>query len=603
MPKAYVWGATNASVTSWTDTATTNNDGSTVTQRFYRVQRLLGSPIAAGGESSVALRQDGTLWAWGDSDGDLGDGLDSNMQRADGSYVEPYLPYPSDVANATSCGVQTITNAAVVAAGGDDYTVVVDATGTVWTFGENDQGQLGNESEQAYSGSMYPVPFPVSGPLGFTNVVSVAAGYQHTLALCANGSVWAWGSNQNGTDGTGNGQLGAGYLGGALSTNSPVQSRIPTGTFIVAIAAGNGFSLAVDTNGFVWGWGGNEVGEIGATPTPGRDASTNLPTLVAGISSVIAIAAGDNYAGVGGGGHSIALTADKRVWTWGDNGLGELGNGTTGGYDPAPTVVANLSNVVAIAGGVGFTLAVTSNGQVYAWGDNTFGELGTNTSAVASANHPMLVAGITNVVWVSAPRSDDGLGNVFTTNAYFGGVHAMAMTVNQGTNQYWGWGDNSYGSIGNVTNGGATNQISQYTPAGPLQFCTRCQRTVQLGTGGGSSVVTAQCNGTLYLYFNTDNFNAAGGSYNATFNSSNVTVLATNYAGIAVGPVTNGGVYSYSASGACLIKFADPDTATDPNGNATNTGMAWDCSEISVINIMNAPCPTAQCFSLVGKIQ
>jgi hypothetical protein len=141
IPQAYVWGQTNASWTTWTDTATTNDDGSTITERFYRVQRILGSPIAAGGESSVTLRPDGTLWAWGNNDGNLGDGLNSGTQTADGGYyVELYLPYPSDVADAVSCGVQSITNAAVVAAGGDDYTVVVDATGTVWAFGENTWG-------------------------------------------------------------------------------------------------------------------------------------------------------------------------------------------------------------------------------------------------------------------------------------------------------------------------------------------------------------------------------------------------------------------------------------------------------------------------------
>ena len=244
VPQAYVWGATNASATSWTDTATTNNDGSTVTQRFYRVQRLLGSPIAAGGESSVVLRPDGSLWAWGNSDGDLGDGLNFyfNFMRSDGSFVEMYLPYPSDVANVTSCGLQTITNAAVVAAGGDDYTVVVDATGTVWTFGENGAGQLGNGSAIDPQDS----PFPISGPLGFTNVVNVAAGFQHTLALCANGTVWAWGNDCFGPkDRDGNcqadGALGVGnFLSnlGLSKTNTPLQSQIQTGTVIVAIAAG-----------------------------------------------------------------------------------------------------------------------------------------------------------------------------------------------------------------------------------------------------------------------------------------------------------------------------------------------------------------------------
>ncbi|MGO9528021.1 MAG: RCC1 domain-containing protein [Verrucomicrobiia bacterium] len=641
VPQAYVWGATNASATSWTDTATTNADGSTVTQRFYRVQRILGSPVAAGGESSVVLRPDGSLWVWGTSDGELGDGLVFNFSfmRADGSFVETYLPYPSDVANAASCGVQTITNAVVVAAGGDDYTVVVDATGTVWTFGENGAGQLGNGSAIDPQAS----PFPISGPPGFTNVVSVAAGFQHTLALCANGTVWAWGNDAfgNGELTNANGALGLGNLLlnlGLSKTNTPFQSQIPPGTVIVAIAAGDAFSLAVDTNGLVWGWGDNEYGEIGAGAPSGVGTldGTNVPTLVQGVTNVIAIAAGANSStsdgSIKGGGHSIALTADKRVWTWGDNELGELGNGTTGGYDPTPTVVTNLTNVVAIAGGVGFTLAVTSNGQVYAWGDNSFGELGTNTSAVASANLPMLVAGIGNAVWVSAPRSDDGICDVngpqtpicvhypypSSPNKYVGGMHAMAVTLDpvdgsgQMTNRCWGWGDNTFGQVGTGLNGGAggaTNQVSQYSPAGPLQFCTRCQREVQLGTMG---TFQAQCNGTLYLYFNTDNFTGynavgGGGSYTTTIlgsNSavicSNVTVLATNSQGIAVGTVTIGNVYTFNASGYCVYDY-NHDQA-DANGKDSVSSNLVGCS-FSFLNVTNSVCPSDRCFSLVGKIQ
>jgi alpha-tubulin suppressor-like RCC1 family protein len=264
--------------------------------------------------------------------------------------------------------------------------------------------------------------------------------------------------------------------------------------------------------------------------------------------------------------------------------------------------------VVAIAGGVGFTVAVTSNGQVYAWGDNSFGELGTNSSAVASTNAPILVAGISNAVWISAPRSDDGLGGVYVsvTNAYSGGVYSLAMTLDpvdgtgHTTNNYWGWGDNTYGQVGNATNnGGATNQISQYTPAGPLQFCTRCQREVQLGTMG---TFTAKCNGTLYLYFNTDNYNYGsneGGSYSATVNGTNVTVYPTNFYGVAVGTVTNGGVYSFTASGYCVYNpegfLADPN-GVDPSSNQVA------CS-FGNLNITNSACPSDKCFSLVGKIQ
>ncbi len=478
-PTAYVWGATNASLTSWTDTAITNNDGSTVTQRFYRVQRLLGSPIAAGGLHSVVARQDGTLWAWGNNDGCLGDGLNSRIYVGDqNDAVEVYLPYPSDVADAATCGIQNVTNVVVVAAGGDDYTVVVDATGTVWTVGENTEGQLGTGLGTSESGTFidtnfYSTPLPV---VGLSNIVNVAAGFQHTLALRSDGTVWAWGNDVFDNGYNASGALGAGYAVPLGCTNLPIPVMIPTRTNIVAIAAGNGFSLALDTSGNVWGWGDNEDGQIGGAVT-GGGAGTNVPTVVQGISNVIAIAAGDgnwyDYLYGNGEGHSVALTADKTVWTWGNNESGQLGR-SVGNIASTPGRVPGLSNIVAIAAGYAFSLAVSSNGEVYAWGDNNFGELGTNSVYLTSSTNPILVAGISDVVWVSAPRGDDELEDVTTSAyiAYNGGVHALAMTLDpvdgsgQMTNHYWSWGDSTFGQVGNGVNGGGTNQVSQYAPAG-----------------------------------------------------------------------------------------------------------------------------------------
>jgi hypothetical protein len=286
--------------------------------------------------------------------------------------------------------------------------------------------------------------------------------------------------------------------------------------------------------------------------------------------NVIAMAAG-SY-------HAIAITADKTCWTWGDNYYQQLGRSLTNSssFDPQPTPVAGLSNVVAIAAGGGDSYAVTSNGWLYGWGENGAGELG--ISGGGAYPTPTQVSGISNVVLVTA-----------------GVAHAMAMTLQGGTNQYYGWGANDYGQVGNGTNSNSGNN-EQDTPA-QLQFCTRCQRCVQLGTGG---VFTAQCNGTLYLYFNTDNFGACTGQYNVTFGGLPTNVPANADCGIPVGPVTVGNVYTYTASGYC----ADPNLDfVDANGINLATGHLMDCSDFSLINITNAVCPMWQCFSLVGRIQ
>jgi alpha-tubulin suppressor-like RCC1 family protein len=548
LPQTYIWGQTNASLTTWTDTSTTNNDGSTVTQRFYRVQRLLASPMGAGTFHSLALTADGKLWAWGlnwdpENGGDLGDGL--------GPLVEPSRPFPGEVAPVTSCTGQTISNAVTMAGDGDDCSMAVDAHGAVWTWGEAEHGELGNGTY----GPNQPVPAPITG---VSNVVSVSAGSEHTLVLRADGAVFAWGED------AGDYNYGALGVGGGLplgQTNLPIRSLVPTQTVVVAIAAGCSHSVALDVTGGVWVWGNGAEGELGN----GRTTNVSIPIPVTGISNVIAIAAGCDQ--------TIALTADKRVWTWGGNAQGDLGRT---GNNLVPGLVTGLSNVVAIAGGESFTLAVTSNGQVYAFGDNTYGQLGTNLS---SSSIPIPVAGISNAVLVSAHPS---------------GSHSLAMTVDQGTNRYWAWGWNIVGEVGN-----GTSDNSVYAPA-QLQFCTRCQRCVQLGTNGS---FTAQCNGTLYLYFNDEIglFYDNAGSFTVSVDGVTTNVPAydsTGYGiGVAVGTVTNGGTYPYSASGFCFHNGNDPKT--DADGNLTN-GTSGSCSSI---NITNAICPVAKCFSLVGKIQ
>jgi alpha-tubulin suppressor-like RCC1 family protein len=309
------------------------------------------------------------------------------------------------------------------------------------------------------------------------------------------------------------------------------------------------------------------------------------------ISNVIAIAAGAF--------HTVALTADKTVWTWGTNSFGELGRtgDTTVPGQISPSV---LSNVVAIAGGAGFSLAVTGDGYIHAWGDGTAGELG--VSGINSTNIPIRVPGISNVVLVSATSADPGDYEASAER------HVVAMTLDpvdgtgQTTNRYWGWGSNFSGAVGNGTNGYG---VYQTAPA-QVQFCTRCQRCIQLGTGGGSSgVFTAQCNGTLYLYFNDDQTqmsNDGSGSFAASVDGfGQFTVMGNNASGTFVGMVTNGQVCSFSATGTCYYVRSDPTTAANPNGVGPN-GL-WNCSNSNVVNNAYTVCPMWQCFSLVGKIQ
>jgi alpha-tubulin suppressor-like RCC1 family protein len=148
-------------------------------------------------------------------------------------------------------------------AGGSRFTVLVKPDGTVWTWGQNQEGQLGDGTT---TNRTVPAPVP-----GLSDVVAVAAGGHFVLALKSDGTVWAWGQNSNG-------ELGDGTN---TRQTSPVQLSL---TDVIAIAAGHNHGLALKSDGTVWAWGYNGWGQFGngtATPSSTPVAVTNFGTAVA----------------------------------------------------------------------------------------------------------------------------------------------------------------------------------------------------------------------------------------------------------------------------------------------------------------------------------
>jgi alpha-tubulin suppressor-like RCC1 family protein len=284
--------------------------GSATQQQFntpIQIPNLTGIGAVAGGHiHSLALTQDGAVWGWGNNSyGQLGNGQLSNTGTG---MVDQIIPVKAE----------HLSDFLQIAAGGV-HSVSLDTNGTVWTWGANNYGQLGDGTTTTNA-----LPSPA-----FDKVIQIDAGNDHTIALKDDGTVWAWGHNPDG-------QLGI--------PNSTLQRKIPTAVAqlnnIVGIAAGGRHNLALDNTGLIWSWGFNSYGQLG----DGSTVSRSIPSQVLNLRQIVAIAAGNN--------HSLALRDDGTVWAWGQNEHGQLGTGDTSnqtlpvqvkGLGPAPTIVPQAS--------------------------------------------------------------------------------------------------------------------------------------------------------------------------------------------------------------------------------------------------------------------
>nr|MBF0102519.1 PKD domain-containing protein [Desulfobacterales bacterium] len=291
--------------------------------------------IEAGLAHTIALKEDGTVWAWGKNDvGQLGDGTTINRS--------------------TPVQVSGLSNVAAIA-----NRMALKQDGTVWTWGQNNFGQIGNGT---INNDIVLTPVQVQECMqGYTrslsNVIAIASSRDHKIALKQDGTVWGWGD----------GSLGVfGDRGGAWDYHS-FANPIDGFSKIISIATGLNHTVALRQNGTVWACGWNHYGQVGS----GKTTDRLIPSVVSDISDVIAISAGDD--------HTIALKKDGTVWTWGKNTSGQLGDGTTTNR-LTPVQVAGISNVAAISGGEEHTVVLKQDGTVWAWGRNDDGQLGDGTT-------------------------------------------------------------------------------------------------------------------------------------------------------------------------------------------------------------------------------
>ncbi|GIW24525.1 RCC1 domain-containing protein [Meiothermus sp.] len=355
-----------------------------LTLRVLRVNTLV-----AGGYFSAAVKPNGEVWSWGDNTyGQLGR-ITTGTSDSTPAWVAP-------------------TNDVVSLSLGEYHALALLQDGGVRAVGRDDYGQLGDGATDSSGTNSAPNIVTPSLPSG-AKAVAVEAGRYYSLALLSDGTVYAWGRNDVGQLGIGN-----------TTTPQPSPVLISGLTDVIALAAGDDHTLALKSDGSIWAWGDNPNGELG---TGNNNPYTN-PVLLAGITAK-AIAAGGN--------HSVALLADGTVRTWGFNNHGQLGNGSTTSSN-IPVPVTGLSDVVSISAGYEFTLALLSNGTVKSWGDDFSFQLGNGTTT-GDQTSPVDVLGI------DPGRTARGLAA--------GIFHGMAL-LDDGS--VVAWGSNVEGQLGDGTN-------------------------------------------------------------------------------------------------------------------------------------------------------
>lgn len=284
-------------------------------------------------------------------------------------------------------------------AGGDSHSLALKSDGTVWACGNNTHGQLGDGTTTGRK-----TPVQVSNISGVT---AIACGWNHSLALKSDGTVWAWGNNTYG-------QLGDGTT---TKKNTPIQVNGISN--IIVIGCGGSHSLAVKSDGTVWTWGNNTYGQLGDGTTTNR----STPIQVSELSDATKV--------TGGGYYSLALLSDSTVYAWGRNNNGELGTGTGSEYI-TPVQVSGLTDITSITGGhneYGHSLALKSDGTIWAWGHNWWGALGDGT--VKDSFTPIQVNDLSGIIAIAC-----------------GWEHSMAI---QSDGSVWCWGNNDSGQLGDGT--------------------------------------------------------------------------------------------------------------------------------------------------------
>jgi alpha-tubulin suppressor-like RCC1 family protein len=379
------------------------------------VSSVVASAVSAGGFQTCALRSDGTVECWGsDSSGQLGNGN----------------PLTN---SSTPVIVSGLTNVTQIAAG-KYHTCALRNDGTVWCWGENAYGQLGNSST---TDSSTPVEvLGVGGTGHLTGVTEIDADGQFTCALINDGTVRCWGHDQAG-------QLGIGSINNnANSTPLAVVGVGGHGTLgnVTSITIGANHACALISGGTVDCWGLDDHGQLGnGGAIPGTNSAS--PVQVEGPGGAGYLTGVTEISG--GRLHNCALLSDHTVWCWGDNDNGELGDGTNTNRS-VPVRAGQISTATSVSAGEYHSCALLADGTAQCWGAAAYGQVGDGTTADTSNPVTVIGPGGFGVLGGIGELSAGG-GDITETDDY---EHTCAL-MRDGTVVCWG--QNNYGQLGDGT--------------------------------------------------------------------------------------------------------------------------------------------------------
>lgn len=523
----------------------------TLTTRTSPVQIGAGTTwalVAAGANHTVAVKTDGTLWAWG---------LNSSGQVGQGNTTVTNYTTPTQIGTLT-----TWKSTGQPLNAGSDFTLAIKVDGTLWAWGANTNGQIGNGTTTTASS-----PVQVGTSIGWS---AVAAGVNFSIGIRSPGTLWTWGANSSG-------QLGDGTLG---QNTSPAQ--VGSATNWQTITAGSAHGMAVRTDGSLWTWGANLMGQLGQgfndlvvrgnAPTQVGNATT-WQTVASSLQSGIAtksdgtlwswglnsngelgyngrlpLPVGNQFGPIvmaaGGYAHAAAILPGGSLWTWGYNSNGQLGQGTSdSGAHVAPTQVSPGTTWTNLVAGAYHTAAVNSDGTLWAWGYNFYGQIGDNSTT--SRSSPVQVGMDSDWKIVGA-----------------GFYHTLAIKKD-GT--LWAWGNNQYGELGT----GDTNNRSV-----PVQIGAASD-WVAVAAGIYHTLALKQ-NGTLWSW----GYNLDGELGDGTFNNHSAPVqvgTASNWRSISslyetnVATQTDGSLWAWGYNGFGQVGDGTTTSRSSPVHIGTDT--------------------------------